>query len=218
MDFIFIFIFILLAAFIVFCIFMFLKTTGIKNKQRNTINSKSTATTGPITIVTEYEPSEIPSDIARDMRKFYTMVQAHRDFEIMRESFQIANSTHNLDTFCMRHKLAIQKAHTLLQAERVGVKGIEKLKCHDICIKIINLSHSLKLVALDNFSNHEFAQAETLKTNRGKVNRYIKMYNTLIEVESEFQFIDEYDSLLGRLRDLIESLGGIIPETQVTDE
>lgn len=159
-----------------------------------------------VTVQTEYTPSKVPDDIAKEMRKYYTLMQAQRDAEIMAESQQLASTTANLETFCMRYDLAMQKAHTLLQAEQVGVRGIENLNYHSTCISIINDAGSLKARALHNFAAEELSKAEELKTPKGKYNRYVKILSTLEKVEPSFMFMDEYYALIENVKDRIAQL------------
>ncbi|MBP3448366.1 MAG: hypothetical protein J6K51_05045 [Clostridia bacterium] len=112
-----------------------------------------------VTVQTEYEPNAVPDDITKEMRKYYTVMQARRDMEIMAESYKLASTTKNLDTFCMRYELALRKAHTLLQAEQVGVRGIKKLDFHNTCTSIIEAAGSLKARALHNFAAEEMYKA-----------------------------------------------------------
>lgn len=197
-------------------ILLFRKTKKDKERayiRKNKRESKKNICNGAVVVKTTYTPPEIPNDIAQDMKRCYTLTQAYRDFEIMRESFKLAGTTHNIDTYVMRHNLAMQKANTLLQAEQIGVKGIKKLKCHDVCTQVIASYNSLRLVALDNYSRNEIAQAEALKTDKGKLNRYIKMHIKLKEFEDEFLFVEEYENLLNIIKDKITALGGSIPES-----
>lgn len=165
------------------------------------------------TVITEVEPSVVPADIANDMAKYYTIMQARRDAEIMRESFSLASSTSNLDTFCARYELAMRKAHTLLQAEQVGVHGIKKLNCHNTCVSIIEAATTLKVRALHDYAQEEMHKAEELKTDRGKCNRYIKMLSVLEKAEPTFTLMDEYEALIAEIKEHIAQLGGTVPIT-----
>ncbi len=135
----------------------------------------------------------------KEMRKYYTLMQAQRDVEIMRESFTLAESTLNIDVFCMRHDLVMQKARTLLKAEQVGARGIKKLKCHDACLSVINASHPLRLLFLERYGQHTFEQIENLKTAKGKENRYKKTISKLEEAEETFKEMAEYKLLLDEM-------------------
>lgn len=161
-----------------------------------------------VTVQTEYEPDVVPDDIAKEMRKYYTAAQAQRDMEIMAESYKLASTTKNLDTFCMRYDLAMRKAHTLLQAEQVGVRGIKKLNCHDACVAVINAAHSLKIRMLTDYEQSAFTQAEALKTDKGKLNRYIKIKQDLTNAEPTFMLMEEYENLIVKVDAHILSLGG----------
>ena len=159
-----------------------------------------------VTVQTEYEPSAVPDDVAKEMRKYYTAMQAQRDMEIMAESYRLASTTKNLGTFCMRYDLAMRKAHTLLQAEKVGVRGIKKLNFHDACISIIEAAGSLKACALHNYSTEEIYKIEGLKTAKGKYNRYVKMLMALEKAEPVFMFMDEYEALISKVKSYIAEL------------
>lgn len=172
--------------------------------------TKSRTADGPITIETEYVPDIVPEDTAKDMRKYYTFIQAQRDAEIMVESFSIASTTVAMDVFCSRYVLAMRKAHILLQAEQAGVKGLKKLNCHNTCIAIIDAAHALRIRMLEDYEQSAFSQAEVLKTDRGRLNRYIKIKRSLSNAEPIFTFMEEYETLVSKVDDRILSLGGVI--------
>lgn len=199
--------FILLVGLCVFGAVMLLKKT---KKQKPTIITQSTTTAGPATIISEHEPSAVPEDVAKDMRRYYTLMQAQRDAEIMTESFKLAGSTVTMDVFCMRYDLAMRKAHTLLQAEQVGVRGIKKLNCHDACIAVINAANSLKIRMITDYEQSVFTQAEGLKTDKGKLNQYIKIKQALTNAEPTFAFMEEYENLIAKVDARILSLGGVV--------
>lgn len=159
-----------------------------------------------VAVQTEYEPDAVPDDIAKEMRKYYTVAQARRDLEIMAESYKLASTTKNLATFCMRYDLAVQKAHTLLQAEQIGVRGMKKVNCHDTCMSVINGAATLKERALRDFAAEELYKAEELKTDKGKCNRYIKMLMTLEKAEPTFMFMENYDVLIAKVKERISEL------------
>lgn len=159
-----------------------------------------------VTVQTEYEPSAVPDDVAKEMLRHYTAVQAQRDMEIMAESYRLASTTKNLDTFCMRYELVLRKAHTLLQAEKVGVRGIKKLNFHDACTSIIGSAEALKVQALHNYSTEEIYKIEGLKTAKGKYNRYTTMLEVLEKAEPTFMFMDEYEALISKIKSYIAEL------------
>ena len=167
-----------------------------------------------VTVQTEYTPSDVPDDVAMEMRKYYTLMQAQRDAEIMADGYRLASTTLNLETFCSRYDLAMQKAHTLLQAEQVGVRGIQKLNCHNACTAVINAAGSLKVRALHDLAANEVSQAEELKTDKGKLNRYIKMLATLEKAEPTFMFMDEYEALIEKVKECIAQLQNGAQSTQ----
>lgn len=167
-----------------------------------------------VTVQTEYTPSEVPDNVATEMRKYYTLMQAQRDAEIMADSYRLASTTLNLETFCSRYDLAMQKAHTLLQAEQVGVRGIQKLNCHNACTAVINAAGSLKVRVLHDYETEEIYKADALKTNKGKLNRYIKMLMELEKAEPTFMFMDEYEALIEKVKESIAQLQNGAQSTQ----
>ena len=167
-----------------------------------------------VTVQTEYTPSDVPDDVAMEMRKYYTLMQAQRDAEIMADSYRLASTTLNLETFCSRYDLAMQKAHTLLQAEQVGVRGIQKLNCHNACTAVINAAGSLKVRVLHDYETEEIYKANALKTSKGKLNRYIKMLMELEKAEPTFMFMDEYEALIEKVKERIAQLQNGAQSTQ----
>lgn len=167
-----------------------------------------------VTVQTEYTPSEVPDDVAMEMRKYYTLMQAQRDAEIMADSYRLASTTLNLETFCSRYDLAMQMAHTLLQAEQVGVRGIQKLNCHNACTAVINAAGSLKVRMLHDYETEEIYKADALKTNKGKLNRYIKMLMELEKAEPTFMFMDEYEALIEKVKERIAQFENGTQSTQ----
>lgn len=167
-----------------------------------------------VTVQTEYTPSEVPDDIAKEMRKYYTLMQAQRDAEIMADSYRLASTTLNLETFCSRYDLAMQKARTLLQAEQVGVRGIQKLNCHNACTAVINAAGSLKVRVLHDYETEEIYKADALKTNKGKLNRYTKMLMELEKAEPTFMFMDEYEALIEKVKERIAQFENGAQSTQ----
>lgn len=157
-------------------------------------------------------PSGTPKQTAIDMRQYYTVSMAKKDFKALQENYKIASSTSNLDIFVQCYNSAIQLANTLLQAYRAGVKGIEKLNYCELCTQVINSSASLKSVALKNYSQYETTRINAIISNTDKLKRYIENYNKLINLEDEFLFIDEYENLLNSTKGKIITLGGSIPE------
>lgn len=163
-------------------------------------------------VSTTYEPSPIPQNVLRDMKKCYTLMQARRDAEIMFESFKLAQETTNLEVFCMRYDLCRQKAHTLLQAEQAGVRGIKKLRAHDACVAVLDCADSLRVEGLQNCIRYAIMSAEALKTDKGKLNRYAKLLIALEKKENMFVGIHEYADALDSVKTRILQLGGM-PDT-----
>ena len=185
-----------------------------KSKSQTPETQTTTAEGEYVTVQTEYTPSAVPDDIAKEMRKYYTLMQVQRDAEIMADSFRLASTTLNLETFCSRYELAMQKAHTLLQAEQVGVRGIKKLNCHNACQQVINAAVSLKVRMLHDYETDGVYKADALKTDKGKLNRYIKMLMELEKAEPTFIFMDEYEALIEKVKERIAQFENGAQSTQ----
>lgn len=142
------------------------------------------------------------------MRTGYSIMQAKRDFEIMTESYNLANTTLNLDTFLTRYDLALKKAITLLQAERVKIFSMRSLNCdcNKACRMIIDAYTNTCKRALHNCTEHAIQEAEALKTNKGKQNRYVKLFQTLTNAEIYFSEIEEYHIILDTVNTRISDL------------
>lgn len=80
-----------------------------------------------VSVRTEVTPPEVPKEILREMRKYYTSIQAQNDARILRESFQICQQTYNFETFFNRLQLTQRCALTLMQAKQAGAKSTNRL-------------------------------------------------------------------------------------------
>jgi len=147
---------------------------------------------------------EVPEEILRDMRKYYTKAQALRDAEIMRESFMLIQQTTSFDVFFTRLDLARQKALTLLQAEQAKCKGVAALHTKDAAEGVLRVIDDLKLDFLDRVLTKETEAAQELKTPRGRRNRLEKFYKALQEREVDFMTIeDQYFAVLDSVQTMI---------------
>lgn len=89
---------------------------------------------------------EVPEYILQDMRGTYSVMQAKDDARIMLESHKLVQQTMSLPTFLSRLQLSRQKALTLLQAEKAGIKGLSQIKMTDKCsyIQVDNAFYNAK--------------------------------------------------------------------------
>ena len=68
--------------------------------------------------------------------------------------------------------------------------------------------------ALHDFAANEVSQAEELKTDKGKLNRYIKMLAMLEKAEPTFMFMDEYEALIEKVKERIAQFENGAQSTQ----
>lgn len=154
------------------------------------------------TVKTEITRPEVPKDILRDMKKYYSKMQAENDARIMRESFQLCQQTYNYDTFFERCALAQQKALTLLQAQQAGCRIDAKVvKAADSLLSAIG---ALKIDFLERVYAKETTAAQRLKTQKGFNNRLQKLIEDLQQYETDFMDVeDAYNEVIQRTRVLI---------------
>ena len=97
-----------------------------KRKEPEVLRTSETSTP-LVSVKTELTQPDVPEDTLRDMRKYYSTMQAENDARIMRESFQLCQQTFAYETFFSRLQLAERKALTLLQAKKAGCKVDEQM-------------------------------------------------------------------------------------------
>ncbi len=151
----------------------------------------------------------IPREVAFQAHSaVYKYSQVRNDLKILVESYELAASTVNCETFCMRFELMQEKVRALLWAEDNHIRGIKQLKCHDFCITLLNSSQVIKRRFLIDYEQTEYFSLERLKTNKGKINRLNKILSNLTKSADIFAEMDEYDRLMLKTQDYIISLGG----------
>ena len=94
------------------------------------------------------------------------------------------------------------------------MRGIQKLNCHNACTAVINAAGSLKVRVLHDYETEEIYKADALKTNKGKLNRYIKMLMELEKAEPTFMFMDEYEALIEKVKERIAQFENGTQSTQ----
>lgn len=147
-------------------------------------------------------------DLVRDMKKYYTIVQVKNDYRIARESFELANKTHNLNVFCNRYELCMQKALLLLAAEQAGVYKANE-HAHKACVATINCAQSLKMRALyDCIQNtqNELEKIDRLKDKKRKIFKLKTMLESLEEAKPIFNNMQEYETLCCDIQMYLDSL------------
>ena len=155
-----------------------------------------------VSVQTEATPPDVPEDILRDMRKYYSPMQAQNDARILQESFQLCQQTYNFETFFSRLQLAQRCAHTLLQAKRAGCKISKQMV--KACESALSAVPALKLDFLDRIYIKETTAAMQLKTPAGQRRRLEALLSELQEHDVDFMSVeDTYNEYLHRVRELM---------------
>lgn len=158
--------------------------------------------------VSPYLPC-VPEETLRDMKKYYTAMQAQNDIRIMQESFHLIQQTADFDTFFTRLELSQQKALTLLQAVQAGCKGISnKQQVVQACESVLSNVQNAKIVFLDNSYKKETDSAMQLKTKAGQHKR-LCTYLECLQSHGD-QFCDVEDTFSG----FVEKLKSLVAETE----
>ena len=143
---------------------------------------------------------EVPEHILQEMRGAYTVMQAKDDARIMLESFQLVRETTNLDTFLSRLQLCRQKALTLLQAEKAGIKGLKQIGMTDKCNYILTTAPEAKSAFLDRSSFAAITGAFQLKTPAGQRRRLQAYIDALSEHSIDFMDVEhDYNAAIERI-------------------
>lgn len=147
---------------------------------------------------------EVPEYILQEMRGAYTVMQAKDDARIMLESFQLVRETTNLDTFLSRLQLCRQKALTLLQAEKAGIRGLKQIGMTDKCNYILTTAPEAKSAFLDRSSFAAITGAFQLKTPAGQRRRLQAYIDALSEHSTDFMDVEhDYDAVIGRINNVM---------------
>lgn len=155
-----------------------------------------------VTVKTELTRPEVPKDTLRDMKKYYSKMQAENDARIMADSFRLCQQTLNYGTFFERHRLAQQKALTLLQAQqakcRIDSKTVKAAN------SVLSASGALKIDFLERVYTKETTAAQRLKTQKGINNRLQNFIEDLQQYETDFMDVeDAYNEVIQRTQALI---------------
>lgn len=150
-------------------------------------------------------------------RRTYTAFQAERDLQIMTDSFSISKSTKKFDTFITRYKLCYEKADILRTALAAKVRGIDHAFIERSCQVVEDAALSLKLTGLNNCFENQVNDAESLKTNKGKLKRYRALMEVLECNEDFFADVENYHLCRKRIERRISDLENDTPALTVKD-
>ena len=175
------------------------------NKKR--VNAFSTARTYPQFQNNTPHTNSTPSlsEIQKtDIRRTYTFEAVKRDFEILKDSFEISQTTSNTEIFCMRYKLCMEKALSLRIAYNSGVKMFDGMP--KVIETVLGAKDALRFKFLTNGISAQISDAEILKTDDGKLNRYVKIVEHLERNKSVFEGMGEFTSVCDKLKQRILEL------------
>ena len=160
-----------------------------KRKEPEVLRTSETSTP-LVSVKTELTQPDVPEDTLRDMRKYYSTMQAENDARIMRESFQLCQQT-----FFSRLQLAERKALTLLQAKKAGCKVDEQmLKAAESVLSAVD---ALKTDFLGRIYTKETTEAMRLKTQAGQNRRLEAFVDELQGYENDFMTVeDDYNKII----------------------
>lgn len=174
-----------------------------KSKKQPEVVHTSQASTPLGMVTTEYIP-EVPEETLKEMRRYYTAMQAQNDARIMAESFQLCQQTHEFDTFFSRLKLARRSALTLLQAKQAKCKCVDA-QTVKACQSVLSTMDALKLDFLERKYQKETQSAMQLKTPAGQRKRLEAFLNELQVYDADFFSIEEaYNNVVEKVKTLIE--------------
>ena len=153
-----------------------------KRKEPEVLRTSETSTP-LVSVKTELTQPDVPEDTLRDMRKYYSTMQAENDARIMRESFQLCQQTFAYETFFSRLQLAERKALTLLQAKKAE--------------SVLSAVDALKTDFLGRIYTKETTEAMRLKTQAGQNRRLEAFVDELQGYENDFMTVeDDYNKII----------------------
>ena len=115
-----------------------------------------------------------------------------RSAEILNESTHLCQTTDTLSVFSERLQLSISLAEKMLKAYRLGVPSIVRLGQAEVYQRILNSEGLLKSQFLERYLNNVLIRAGSLKTKRGKLNRYTQKLTELQNYDILFGNSDAY--------------------------
>jgi len=148
-------------------------------KRKSTIAPQSHAS--PFTV--EIKSGPVPDHVGRDMRGTYSATQAENSRRIVGDCLQLMETTESLDTFFKRFTLGMQHAFTLEQAKTTGINTGAK---DDYTQTLLDMREKHTDGVLQKSYEKMKREADQLKTDSGKRNRYAKYLELLEEHAHEY--------------------------------
>ncbi len=125
----------------------------------------------------------------------YLEMQINNLYNALTNSVYVLENSTELPLLVSNYDTAMESARRLLELEQKHSPG-KPFACHSECIKLLGSAHSLKTAMIERFMKEELYGAESLKTVKGKINRYKSIKSRLLEQQSFFRTNDSYNDAL----------------------
>jgi hypothetical protein len=140
----------------------------------------------------------------KQMRRYYNRLSFNNDFRIYQDCANIILTTTNFETFFMRAELGKQKA--LVMQEAVEAKIIKLKQKPDYYRNFSDLVKAYRNKLLRDAYDKTLVDVQTLKTPKGRINRWGKLLATLDRYDRELKSAAEYQSVRDLILQQIETL------------
>lgn len=180
-----------------FCVIVTIVCFILSNKRLKKQSNTPKADKPPVYNYQESNNSGSSQGKIHNQTEFYEVQRLKREIQVIEESIDIAENTQNLETFCSRYTLYMDKARKLYTESTNGTINLDLFDPRELCMAIIKSADTMRRAKLSQFEDTQLAAAEELKTTSGKLNRYKALYESLAQAKSVFDGMPEYDSLVG---------------------
>lgn len=137
---------------------------------------------------------------------FSTYNAAERAHQIFDDCLDICQSTVNVDVFMRRYQLLTECAEKLLRDELLGNRKVAILKGKEAYEYALSSGNDIKARFLKRYTDRIYAQAGSLKTKNGKINKYLHGLEELESVHPFFCDTDAYDKVISRIQANVDML------------
>ena len=179
-----------------FCVIVTIVCFIISNKRLKK-QSNTPKADKPVYNYQESNNSSSSQGKIHNQAEFYEVQRLKREIQVIEESIDIAENTQNLETFCSRYTLYMDKVRKLYTESTNGTINLNLFDPRELCMRIINSADTIRRIKLLEFEDTQLTAAEELKTTNDKLNRYKALSESLAQAKSVFDGMPEYDSLVG---------------------
>lgn len=146
---------------------------------------------------------EAPKEILNEMEKYYSKELMQGDLRILDDSISLMKSTKDIETFISRSDLAMRKALTIEQAKNANITVQSNIPSSK---EVMDLKFQLLPNVLNTAYISMSSEATKLKTAKGRLGRYQKFLNYLLDNEYELDLCDNYEEIVSLTRENISNL------------